>query len=195
MLSMHSIVEIPRSKTRFNDVYFDVMIAGLRRGLVELQPIEDRPAYYLMWLGAQLRECIKSDVQKIVPQTVFQLSSNFYRSAGFFIETLAFDDRDSHDKACIYTLLPGTRDGAERTIHHHLSSVGPDLTPDYDYAMTAFFRQPVSEGMFRDDAQIAGCRIRYVGDFIVGEGSEPNHRLYFAAWNVIVPSLGLRPCW
>jgi hypothetical protein len=49
-----------------NDVEFNAgtmqpLVQSMSKGLKELLPIEDRPAYYMLWISAQLRDFMRAD--------------------------------------------------------------------------------------------------------------------------------------
>lgn len=171
------------SDIRFDNRSMEPLVKSMRSGLIELLPIEDRPAYYMLWISAQLRDFFRND-EVIVPQTVYQLTSNFHRSASFFSETLVIHKKRPSQKVAVFSIIPGDYGTAERAILQQVASLREDLTPDYANVLLAVFRQSVTEDQYPETAKILGSRLYQVGEYTVGDSASGKHRLYIAGFGI-----------
>lgn len=159
------------------------------RGLVEcyaqeldaLEPGEDKPAMYMMFAGAVLRDYLRSQGQR--PQQYFMLNGavNLFRSSNLGIETLSGSN-------ATYTLLPGSLDAAEKTILAHWTQLRRYATHDYRYYLMSLLRQPIQEAAWSQDAKIYGGRVAYIGDYIIDDHVRSSMRLYLAVCKVNLAS-------
>lgn len=173
---------------KFDATSMAPLVETMKDGLKELLPLDDKPASMMLWAAAQLRDYLSGD-DVLVPQTVYQLSSNFHRSANFFIETLVIHRKLPSQKLALYCFIPGSIASADKAVLQQVSALRPELTPEYSYAAIALLREPAADDTGKIDP-ILGSKVHTIGDFVA---DTQRTRLFVSGFGIKLTSTDLIP--
>lgn len=169
--------------TRFDAAQLDALVESFAANLIELQPPEEKPYTYLLWLACQLREFFLGD-DLVVQQTLHNVGTNFLRASSFVIETNILHRKLPSEKLCMNSILPGDLGTCERAILHQANALQQWFTPDYRYGFLAFLRQSAADEQWSSDTRVLGSRLRQIGDYKVGDTLNGKHRLYVLGYGM-----------
>lgn len=179
-------------KTDFDTDSMQELVAVLGNDLHQLLPVEDKPHQLIPWLSCNLRDYFYGpDV--LVPQNLYASGTNFYRASNAVLETLVIHRKLSSQKLAVYAIMPGTIETAERSVLKQAGSLHECFTPEYSYALLAFFCEHIEPESQPKTVDVLGSRLHHVGDYNMGEHLGPNYRLYVAGWGMSINTTDLTP--
>ena len=148
--------------------------------LDDLRPMEDKPSYVLMYLGAKLREFFRQSGHR-TEVTLHSTAVSVYKASNFVVEIVSGD-------LCAYVVFPGTVDGVLRQMQAQVALERKNSDPAYKFYMLAFLRMPMGEP-FTPPATV---NLIPCGDYVVGEGDpdKATHRLFVAGARIEFDDFG-----
>jgi hypothetical protein len=148
--------------------------------LDDLRPLEEKPSYLLLYLGAKIREFFKSSGDR----TEIYLHSaavTVHRASHFVFEVLC-------GKLCVYVVFPGTVDSILKLMQTQVAMERKNADPSYHFYMLAFVRQPLAEAYSKP----ASITLVPCGDYVVGDGDpdKVTHTLLIAGARIDFDDFG-----
>lgn len=141
----------------------------------QLQPYSDRCSFYVGHVSSVLWSYF--DRLKEVPSCYLHHTATFIsRSWSLSIELLLPGPR-----LALYMVFPQTQEHLEKVVKSNFEGLKADYDPQWQCFIVAFLRVEIPK-VFGTEARIEGARLVHCGDFAVGEGEKPTHRLYLCGF-------------